>query len=246
MFTSNAATLKVRSASNCQIIVSLLVTFFLWGFRVTRHYTFLDRLCLGVDNALRALSNTPHTTGIPNPAGQTEDTAMTEQERRHAAGLMRINHTGEICAQGLYHGQGLVSRCAETQQKMHNAAIEEGDHLSWCKERLDELHSHTSYLNPIWYAGSFVIGAAAGFMGDKWSLGFVAETEKQVINHLDSHLEKLPAGDRRSLKILEKMQVDEAKHRQEAIDAGAKELPGPVKLVMNWSSKIMVKTTYWI
>ena len=211
-----------------------------------RHYSLLYRLCLGLDNAVRALTNHPLTSGEPNPGASVADEPLDDAARKHAAGLMRVNHAGEICAQGLYHGQALVSKTKALQEKMHAAAIEEGDHLQWCKQRLDELQSHTSYLNPLWYAGSFIIGAGSGLMGDKWSLGFVVETERQVIEHLASHQQQLPAEDKRSQQILLKMQSDEDKHRQEAQDAGAMELPAPVKAVMRLTSKIMVKTAYWL
>jgi len=211
-----------------------------------RQYSFLDRVCLQVDNAIRALTNHPHSHGQINPAAGTQEEALTDKERRYSASLMRINHAGEICAQGLYHGQALVSRQAEVQEKMQAAAIEEGDHLNWCKDRLDELNSHVSYLNPVWYAGSFLIGVGSGLLGDKWSLGFVAETEKQVVAHLDSHLEKLPVQDQRSLKIIERMKKDEDHHREEAIAAGAMQLPRVIQGIMQLTSKIMVKTAYWI
>lgn len=211
-----------------------------------RHYTLFDRICLGVDQAVRALSDNALTTGKPYPANRTDEQPLDDADRKHAAALMRINHTGEICAQALYHGQGVVSRSREIQEKMQEAAFEEGDHLAWCKKRLDELGSHTSYLNPLWYAGSFCIGMAAGMVGDKWSLGFVAETERQVIKHLEGHLETLPSQDVRSQKILQQMEIDEAKHRDEAIDSGAHELPGVVKKAMSLVSKVMVKTVYWV
>ncbi|OGT61516.1 MAG: hypothetical protein A3E85_05395 [Gammaproteobacteria bacterium RIFCSPHIGHO2_12_FULL_45_12] len=159
---------------------------------------------------------------------------------------MRINHTGEICAQALYHGQGVVSKTGEVQLKMQQAAIEEGDHLAWCRKRLDELGSHTSYLNPLWYAGSFCIGMVAGMVGDAWSLGFVAETERQVIRHLETHLHLLPEKDQRSHRILAQMEKDEARHRDEAIASGARELPAMIKQGMALSAKVMVKTVYWI
>lgn len=212
----------------------------------SRNYTLFDRICLGVDQAVRALSDNTMTTGQPYPARQVEELPLTDKERKHAAALMRINHSGEICAQALYHGQGIVSRTSLLQEKLQQAAREEGDHLAWCKERLEELGSHTSYLNPLWYAGSFCIGMVAGMVGDKWSLGFVAETERQVIDHLKSHLHALPANDVRSYKILQQMEADEAKHRDEAIMSGARELPTNVKSIMGWVSKVMVKTTYWI
>lgn len=211
-----------------------------------RHYTFFDRFCIGLDQAVRALADNAKTTGHPYPADHIEEHHLTHEQRKHAAALMRINHTGEICAQALYHGQGVVSRSRHIQEKMQQAAIEEGDHLAWCKQRLDELGSHTSYLNPLWYTGSFCIGMVAGMVGDQWSLGFVVETERQVIKHLKGHLHLLPAADARSYKILEKMEQDEAKHRDEAITSGAKELPHIVKACMALMSKVMVKTVYWV
>jgi 3-demethoxyubiquinol 3-hydroxylase len=209
-----------------------------------RDYTLIDRICLGVDQALRALSNTSHTSGQAYPAKDIDENPLTEEQRKHAAGLMRVNHAGEICAQALYHGQGMVSRSNVTQANMQQAAIEEGDHLAWCKQRLDELGSHTSYLNPLWYAGSFGMGMVAGMIGDDWSLGFVAETERQVIKHLEGHLHLLPMQDQRSYKIIQQMEMDEAKHRDEAIAVGARELPEFVKKTMGLISKVMVKTAY--
>lgn len=211
-----------------------------------RHYSFFDKLCLGIDQALRALTDQAQTTEAPYPAQDLEEASLNEDERKQAAAFMRINHAGEICAQALYHGQGLVTRCHEVQVKMQQAALEEGNHLSWCKKRLEELGSHTSYLNPLWYAGSFCIGMTAGMIGDAWSLGFVAETERQVIKHLDGHLQQLPAQDLRSQHILKQMEADESKHRDEAINAGAKELPHAIKTAMAFTAKIMVKTARWI
>lgn len=211
-----------------------------------RHFTFLDKLCLGVDQAVRALTDTAKITGAVYPAKNVPESDLSDEQRKHSAALMRINHAGEICAQALYHGQGVVSRSHEVQEKMHQAAIEEGDHLAWCRQRLDELQSHPSYLNPLWYAGSFCIGMIAGMIGDKWSLGFVAETERQVIKHLENHLDSLPSQDQRSYKILEQMEVDESRHRDEAVLLGAKDLPGPVKVGMGLVSKVMVKSAYWV
>jgi ubiquinone biosynthesis monooxygenase Coq7 len=211
----------------------------------SRRYTTFDRLCMGMDQVVRALTDNVKTTGEANPAKNTEEAPMSDKQRKHAAALMRINHTGEICAQALYHGQGVISRAPDIQAKMQQAAMEEGDHLTWCKQRLDELGSHTSYLNPLWYAGSFCVGMVAGMVGDKWSLGFVVETERQVIKHLEGHLDLLPAEDLRSYKILEKMEADEAKHRDEALAAGAHELPGVVKAGMKLMSGVMVKVVYW-
>lgn len=211
-----------------------------------RHYTFFDRLCLGIDQTVRTLTDNAKTTGNLYPANNTEEHRLSRHQRKHSAALMRINHAGEVCAQALYHGQGIVSRTKAVQEKMRQAAMEEGDHLAWCKQRLDELCSHTSYLNPFWYAGSFCIGMAAGMIGDKWSLGFVVETERQVIKHLEAHLHSLPAQDQRSYKIVEKMEADESRHRDEAIASGARELSGIIKKGMALMSKIMVKTAYWI
>lgn len=213
---------------------------------VNRQYSLLDKLCIGIDQAIRTLTDNALTSGQVYPARAVAEEEMSDTERKHVAGLMRINHAGEVCAQALYHGQAVASRDNSVQQKMEQAALEEGDHLDWCKKRLDELGSHTSYLNPIWYAGSFCIGMAAGMVGDKWSLGFVAETERQVIKHLSSHMDLLPTQDQRSHTILERMERDEAHHRDEAIHAGAHELPGYIKSVMALTSKLMVKTAYYL
>jgi len=211
-----------------------------------RLFSFADKICLGLDQALRALANIPKTSGVTYPGEDAANETLDNQQTKHSASLMRINHAGEICAQALYHGQGMVSRSKEIQADMQQAAIEEGDHLAWCKQRLDELHSHTSYLNPLWYAGSFCIGMVAGLIGDDWSLGFVAETERQVIKHLEGHLTLLPRQDQRSYKILQRMQQDESEHCDAAIAAGARELPTFIKKTMALSAKIMVKTAYWI
>ncbi len=211
-----------------------------------RSYTLSDQLCLGFDQFLRALSDTSLTTGRAYPGGKDKLPDLTAAETRHAAGLMRVNHAGEICAQALYQGQALASRQCETAEKLKQAAIEEGDHLAWCSRRLKELDSHTSYLNPIWYAGSFCIGLTAGIAGDRWSLGFVAETEKQVVKHLEKHLRELPVQDQKSARVLEQMQKDEEQHRQEALQLGAAELPTWMQKLMTWISRLMVKTAYWV
>lgn len=211
-----------------------------------RQFNLIDRLCLSLDQAVRALQGSSHTTGAPYPAENCENPELSEKQRKHSAALMRINHAGEVCAQALYHGQGLVSKQPEVQEKMRIAAIEEGDHLNWCQRRLNELDSHTSYLNPIWYAGSFCIGMAAGMIGDKWSLGFLAETERQVIKHLAGHMQELQQQDSRSCTILERMETDEARHRDEAIHLGANELPAFIRRCMALTSKVMVKTAYWV
>lgn len=211
-----------------------------------RHYTLLDQCCLRADEAVRALFGIVHTTGQKYPAEKIKEAELTIEERKKSAALMRINHAGEICAQALYHGQGMLSQNAKTQLKMQTAAREEGDHLFWCQKRLLELGSHSSYLNPLWYTGSFCIGLIAGKMGDAWSLGFVAETEQQVIKHLNGHLHRLPNKDKRSQAILEQMSQDEAKHREEALSAGGRELPFIIKKIMSLTAKIMVKTAYWV
>lgn len=210
-----------------------------------RNYSIFDQLCLGLDQAVKAVFGESETTGRENPALNEIEPQLSTKERKHSAGLMRVNHTGEVCAQALYHAQGLVSRRHDIKAKMQHAAIEEGDHLAWCSSRLTELGSHTSYLNPLWYAGSFAIGITAGLVGDKWNLGFLAETENQVVNHLQSHKILLPANDNKSYKIIEQMQHDEAEHRDEANKAGAAELPVFIKKLMQFSSKIMVRVAYY-
>lgn len=171
---------------------------------------------------------------------------MEPSQSKHIAGLMRINHTGEVCAQALYQGQALTAKLPGVRDKMQQAANEEVDHLAWCQQRLNELDSSTSVLNPLFYAASFGIGAAAGIAGDKWSLGFVAETEKQVCRHLQSHLEQIPIQDKKSRAILDQMNEDEAKHATDALAAGGAELPPPIKAAMTLMSKVMTKTTYRI
>lgn len=212
---------------------------------MARQYSLIDNLCLNLDQVTRALFNNPKTSLRPYPT-QSDNIVLSVDQAKHSAGLMRINHTGEICAQALYHGQSFVSRQASTREKLQQAAIEEGDHLAWCDQRLKELGSHTSYLNPFWYFGSLLIGLAAGLAGDRWSLGFVAETENQVIEHLKNHLNQLPEADIKSQQILQQMERDEAKHRQEAMELGGVTLPTVIKKCMKQISKLMVKTTYWI
>jgi 3-demethoxyubiquinol 3-hydroxylase len=198
------------------------------------------------DTALRTLFGEPVTSERDNPAGATSDAAFSDEERKHIAGLMRVNHSGEVSAQALYQGQSLTSRNDEIREKLQQAAIEENDHLNWTKKRIDELGSHTSLLNPLWYGGSFAIGAFAGAIGDKWNLGFLAETEHQVVSHLESHLNKLPGGDLRSRAILEQMKIDEQKHATTAIEHGAAKLPPPVKKLMTAMSKVMTGTAYYL
>jgi ubiquinone biosynthesis monooxygenase Coq7 len=211
-----------------------------------RHYSFIDQLCLGIDQSVRVLFGTPLTSARPNPTASMTDSALTDTERQQSAALMRVNHAGEVCAQALYQAQALVSRDEAIQSKMRAAAIEEGDHLAWCKTRLHELDSHPSYLNPLWYMGSFYIGLLAGLVGDRWSLGFVAETERQVVRHLAEHATLLPENDRRSFAILSQMEQDEALHRDAALEAGAAMLPQGIKRLMHWASRVMVKVAYYV
>jgi ubiquinone biosynthesis monooxygenase Coq7 len=203
----------------------------------------LDSVLKVADEALRTLfapAASARTPALP------PDNPLDDADKRHVVGLMRINHAGEVAAQGLYRGQAALSRSETTRAFLQRAAAEEGDHLAWCEARLRELGSHPSRLNPIWYLGSFAIGAAAAALGDGLSLGFVTETERQVEGHLAAHLNRLPASDQRSRKILELMQADEAGHAQAAISAGAVELPAPIPTVMRWVSRVMTGTSYWL
>ena len=206
----------------------------------------IDRLVIEFDTALRSVLGGANAQR-PTPGSEISSNAgLDTQERKHAAGLMRVNHVGEVCAQALYQSQKLVARNPQIQEMLSHSGQEEMDHLAWCETRLQELGSHTSYLNPFWYAGSFAIGLAAGLAGDKWSLGFVAETEKQVENHLESHLEKLPKEDQRSRAIVEQMRIDEIEHGQAALQSGGVVLPDPVQQMMKLMSKVMTKTAYKI
>jgi ubiquinone biosynthesis monooxygenase Coq7 len=211
-----------------------------------RHYSPFDQLIMNADTALRTLFGQPMVTHRNYPANDISDADFSDQDKKRIAGLMRVNHSGEVSAQALYQGQSITSKNPETREKLQQAALEENDHLDWTKKRLNELDSHTSLLNPLWYGGSFAIGAFAGAIGDKWNLGFLAETEHQVVEHLESHLNKLPGGDLRSRAILEQMKIDEEKHASTAIDHGAAELPPPVKTLMAAMSKVMTGTAYYI
>lgn len=209
-----------------------------------RKLSIVDKLIAEVDQSLRTVHTMAPTTERPYPAQSVPDEdSLTDSERRLSARLMRINHAGEVSAQGLYRGQALTARREDIREQMERSAMEENDHLNWCEHRLNELGSSKSLLGPVWYWGSFTIGAVAGKVGDQWSLGFVKETEDQVVRHLAEHLGRLPASDKRSQRILEQMKVDEAHHADIAVDAGAKQLPGPVrKVLMPLMSKIMTKT----
>ena len=210
-----------------------------------RQFTGVDKLIHSFDQALRSL--VPGTTSAQrtNPAENTE-TQLAVSDARHVAGLMRVNHSGEVCAQALYHGQAMTAKLPNVRLEMEQAAIEEQDHLAWCEDRLKELESHTSLLNPVWYGLSFGMGAIAGIAGDKYSLGFVAETERQVSLHLQHHISQLPPHDERSRRILEQMNEDELHHRDTALAAGGVDLPLPVKIAMTGISKLMTKTSYYI
>lgn len=211
-----------------------------------RHYTPADKLLMQVNSALRTLlpfSGSPYRV---SPAKTFADAELTEQESKHVAGLMRINHTGEVCAQALYQGQALTAKLPEVREAMEKAAEEEIDHLAWCEERVRELGQKPSILNPLFYGLSFGMGAAAGLISDRLSLGFVAAVEDQVCKHLDEHLEQLPTDDEKSRAILEQMRVDEEKHSTTAIAAGGIKFPTPVKVGMTLLSKVMTKTTYRI
>ena len=210
-----------------------------------RQYTGIDKLINSFDQALRSLVPGATSAQRENPSTETE-TKLAVSEARHVAGLMRVNHSGEVCAQALYHGQALTAKLPHVRQEMQQAAIEEQDHLAWCEDRLKELDSHTSVLNPIWYGLSYGMGAIAGIAGDKYSLGFVAETERQVSQHLQQHLQQLPEHDERSRKILEQMNEDELHHRDTALQAGGVDLPVPVKITMTAISKLMTKTSYYL
>ena len=204
----------------------------------------LDRLLELADTGLRSSFAKPQSTR-PTP-GNPAPAPVDSGRRRHVAGLMRVNHAGEIAAQGLYQGQALTARTPETRAALRRAADEEGDHLAWCRDRLDELGSRPSLLNPLWYAGSVAIGAVAGLCGDRASLGFMAETEKQVEGHLADHLSRLPADDARSRAIIEQMQADEVGHGRAAIAAGGESLPEPIPRLMRLTARFMTGTAYWI
>lgn len=210
-----------------------------------RSLSLFENILCEVDAALRTLAP-PAQRAVqrPSPAEGLHEAALNSQEKRHIAGLMRVNHAGEVCAQALYQGQALTAQLAQVKTQMDEAAAEEIDHLAWCEQRLAELGSQPSVLNPIWYLGSFMIGSLAGMAGDRWSLGFVAETERQVTQHLQNHLQKLPSQDAKSKLILEQMEADETHHAEVAKEAGAAELPLVIKKLMQSVSKLMTHSSY--
>ena len=207
--------------------------------------SMLDRLLIDAQSALVTVFGTPAAQRA-NPGDGEAEIVLDESERRHAAGLMRINHVGEICAQALYVGQAAVARDPATRADLLAAAAEETDHLAWCGQRLAELDSRPSLLNPLWYAGSYAIGTLAGLRGDGWNLGFVVETERQVEAHLDQHLQQLPAADARSRAILATMKADEARHAERAQAQGARTLPRPIPSLMAAASRVMKTIAYRI
>jgi ubiquinone biosynthesis monooxygenase Coq7 len=211
----------------------------------TRRLSPLDRLLAEAQRGLSGMANDA-VAERDNPGAPQPDIEMAERQRKHAAGLMRINHTGEVCAQALYVGQAAVARDEATRAQLLNAAQEETDHLAWCNDRLRELDSRPSLLNPLWYAGSYAIGLAAGLRGDGWNLGFVVETERQVEAHLEEHLRALPPEDLRSRAILQTMKEDEARHADHAEAAGARVLPQPIPRVMALASAVMKAVAYRI
>ncbi len=206
----------------------------------------IDQLIANFDQGMRTVFGKPEITERPDPAISTDEGEMTDAEKKLSSRLMRINHAGEVAAQALYQGQALTARNQDVKQQMERSAQEEYDHLDWCEKRVKALDSHTSYLNPLVYTGSLTIGALAGAIGDKWSLGFVVETEKQVGRHLEEHLDRLPKNDHKSRAVLEQMDIDEAHHADVAKQAGAADLPPPVKLAMKLTSKLMTKSVYWV
>ena len=211
-----------------------------------RDLTLLDRFLAGINDALRTVAVPAGRPARENPAEGIAETDLSDSEKSHAAGLMRVNHAGEVAAQGLYQGHAAMARNEAVSEQMQQAADEEFDHLAWCEQRLTELDAGPSRLSPLWYAGSFAIGAASGAFGDKWSLGFIAETERQVCAHLTSHLDRLPEGDMRSRTIVEKMRDEEQQHGDNAVDAGAADLPDAARRLMRWTSRVMTTTAYWV
>ncbi|MBD5802003.1 2-nonaprenyl-3-methyl-6-methoxy-1,4-benzoquinol hydroxylase [Azoarcus sp. Aa7] len=203
----------------------------------------MDHLIVEFDKALRTLF-APARSVRPIPGGDMPDTLFSDAQREHVAGLMRVNHCGEICAQALYQGQAIMSRDASVRRELEQASNEETEHLAWTEQRIAELGGRTSLLNPLWYGGSLALGMLAGRLGDRWNLGFLAETERQVEAHLGGHLDQLPAEDQKSREIIGQMKIDEARHADTAIGLGAQELPGPVKAAMKLMARVMTTTAY--
>ena len=211
----------------------------------TRIFSLADRVLGEIDRAIKVLASPVHTTRAA-PTAPGDESALKESERLESIRLMRVNHAGEVAAQALYRGQALGARDSTVSDAMHQAAAEEMDHLAWCEQRLQELHGRTSLLNPLWYAGSFLIGAVAGAFGDRTSLGFITETERQVESHLNDHMRRLPQADRRSRRILEQMADDEVRHGAMALALGGKELPTALRDAMRLTSRVMTGGSYWL
>ena len=209
-----------------------------------RDLTSLDRLLAGINDALKTVAAPAGRSARENPAGDLGETDLSDSEKSHAAGLMRVNHAGEVAAQGLYQGHAAMARDDTISKQMQQAADEEFDHLAWCEQRLAELDAKPSRLSPLWYAGSFAIGAVSGIFGDKWSLGFIAETERQVCLHLEGHFERLPEADARSRAIVKQMRDEEAAHGENAKAAGAAELPQSLQRLMQLASRVMTTMAY--
>lgn len=213
---------------------------------VMRELGLCDELIAAFDAAVKTLCGPLPPPARPAPDRDMEETDLTVEQRRLSEGLMRVNHSGEICAQALYTAQALTARDPVVKERMQQSAAEENDHMHWCARRVHELQGHLSRLNPLWYLGSFAIGAAAGVAGDRWNLGFVAETERQVVEHLQDHLRRLPAADRRSRAIVAQMQEDEARHATKAVETGAAELPSLIRDLMTLHSRVMTTVAFWI
>ncbi len=205
----------------------------------------VDVLILNLDRVLHAVAGGSRGTGRAYPANEVGDVPLEDNQRRHAAGLMRVNHAGEVAAQALYHAQSLTARSPRLRRQLSRAADEESDHLLWCRRRLVELGSRPSVLDPFWYSGSFALGVVAGVVGDRANLGFLAETEHQVVTHLDGHLQRLPAEDARSRAVVRQMREDEQEHAHSAEFHGAVPLPAPLKRAMAWAAKVMTTSAYW-
>ena len=208
--------------------------------------SLIDKFITEIDKGLKFSTQNYQKESRQYPAQNIEEDSLNELDRSISASLMRINHAGEVSAQGLYRGQALTARLDGTREKMDEAAEEELDHLAWCNKRLEELDEKPSIFNPIWYGLSFTMGAIAGMAGDKWSLGFVHETEEQVVTHLEGHLDKLSTEDKKTIAILEQMRIDEAQHSQEALESGAEDLPEGIKKLMSVIARVMTKSSYYI
>ena len=211
-----------------------------------RTYSPFDNFIAHLDQGLRTVFGAPQTTGRANPADAITSNDLATADKTLAGRLMRVNHAGEVAAQGLYQGQALTARLPNVREKMQHAAQEENDHLAWCAQRCKELDTHTSVLDPLWYVGAMAIGATAGAIGDKWSLGFLAETEHQVVQHLNAHLNRMPLADAKSRAVLDQMRSDESRHATTALQSGGAQLPRPIKQAMRAASKVMTRSSYWV